>query len=67
MLYVYPGSPAAKAGITPGDRLTADNGKGLTNDQWHDSLDAPPGAVVYLQTNHKGQIRKVSLTLRDYL
>jgi hypothetical protein len=67
VLYVYPGSPAAQAGITAGDQLAAGNGKGLPEDQWHDSLDAPPGTVVYIQVNHHGQRRKISLTLRSYL
>ena len=67
VLYVYPGSPAAEAGITAGDHSTAENGKELTGEQWLDSLDAAPGTVVYLELNHKGERRIVSLTLRDYL
>jgi hypothetical protein len=67
VLYVYPGSPAAEAGITAGDHLTAENGRELTGEQWLDSLDAAPGTVVYLELNLKGERRIVSLTLRDYL
>ena len=67
VLYVYPGSPAADAGIKAGDQLTAENGQGLTGDQWHDTLDASPGVVVHLQVSHNGQSRRVSLSLRRYL
>ncbi len=66
VLYVYPRSPAAEAGITAGDQLSME-GREVTDYQWHDSLNAPPGAVVHLLVVHNGKNREVSLTLRDYL
>lgn len=66
VLSIYPNSPAAKAGVSIGDLLSGKDGQGLTTEQWHDLLDAPPGTIVSFQVNHQGTARAVSLTLKAY-
>ncbi len=60
-----PGSPAAKAGITPGDVITGLNGTAIK-----DSRDFArkigmmvPGASVKLTLLHKGELKTMDLTL----
>jgi hypothetical protein len=67
VLFVYPNSPAADAGIMTGDELAGTNGHTLTGDQWHDLLDAAPGTVISLQVNHHGRGKTLALTLKAYI
>lgn len=67
VLFVYPGSPAAQAGIAAGDELTDGDGRVLSENQWRDLFDNAPGATVRLTAKHLGRTGPVKLTLRDYL
>jgi hypothetical protein len=67
VLFVYPHSPAAKAGIVQGDVVNDPSGQTLTGDQWHDLLDGPTGSIVRVTVNHQGRVASVSLALRPYL
>ena len=67
VLFVYPGSPAADAGIIQGDTVHEPSGKALTGEQWHDLLDGSPGRIVNLLIEHAGRSTPVALTLRRYL
>jgi serine protease Do len=59
------GSPAANAGIEPGDVITAINGAPLMS--WHDFTTTiaaiSPGTVVYLSTSRNGEPKEINLTL----
>jgi hypothetical protein len=66
VLFVFPGSPAARAGIFKGDSVRDPNDKALTGEQWHDLLDSP-GTVIHLLVEHNGRWTPVSLMLRKYL
>jgi Aspartyl protease len=67
VLYVYPGSAAANAGISAGDELSDAAGQPLTNEQWHDLFDAAAGTTVRVTVKHAGRPRGVELTLGNYL
>lgn len=67
VLFVYPGSPASSAGIVEGDELADAGGASLTDNQWHDLLDAPAGTSVRLTVKHRNRVRRVAFTLRDYI
>ena len=56
------GSPAAAAGLVPGDRLI-----GGTLEQWIDRLGGRPGHSIEIQYVRDGVGRTVTLTLREYL
>ena len=67
VLFVYPGSPAAQAGIVKGDELSDANGQALSGNEWHDVLDQAPGTTVRMAVKHAKHVATVKLTLRDYL
>ncbi|MGA8028617.1 MAG: aspartyl protease family protein [Bryobacteraceae bacterium] len=67
VLFVYPGSPAADAGIAAGDELSDQNGHPLTDSEWHDLLDNAAGMIVHVTVNHAGRVRSVNFTLNDYI
>lgn len=67
VLFVYPNSPAANAGIMTGDEVAGTDGQTLTGDQWHDLLDAAAGTVISLRVNHQGTLKRLSLTLKAYI
>lgn len=67
VLFVYPGSPAAEAGIVAGDELKDSNGRDLTGDQWHDLLDAAPGSKVCVTVIHQGRAARPCFLLKSYL
>jgi hypothetical protein len=50
-----------------GDEVAATGGQTLTDDQWHDLLDAAAGTVISLRVNHHSRSKTVSLTLRAYI
>jgi aspartyl protease len=66
VLFVYPGSPAANAGIVRGDNLKDSNGRELTGEEWHDLLDGEPGSIVRATVKHQGHVANVSFALRRY-
>lgn len=55
VLFVYPRSAAAEAGLNVGDELTGADDKCLTNDQWHDLFAAPTGTVVSFRVRENGK------------
>jgi PDZ domain len=59
---VGPGSPAAAAGIKPGDRITAPAFEVLIERTY-----GPPGTVIPLTVESGGTTRSVDLTLADFL
>jgi len=63
---VFPGSPAARAGVTPGEVIVSVNGK-PTADQTASAnvarITGPAGTTVSLQLQKTGKARRVSLTL----
>src|SRR5262245_16165119 len=62
---VAPGSPAARAGIEPGDRMVAANGRDITSSlYWVYALtDARVGRPIRVSVERGGQRREVILTL----
>jgi putative serine protease PepD len=62
---VVSGSPAAKAGLQPGDLITAINGKSVTStDQFIATLDNyQPGNVVTLTVKRGGKTLQIKVTL----
>ncbi len=67
VLFVYPGSPAAEAGIVAGDELKDSNERQLTGDEWHDLLDAVPGSNVCLTVIHQARVTRTCFVLKSYL
>ena len=55
------GSPAAKEGLRPGDRIVGDRRSVLA------ALNGPAGSVVRLKIERDGATREVALTLAPYL
>jgi S1-C subfamily serine protease len=62
---IQSGSPAASAGIQPGDVITAIDGKGVgTTEQFIATIDAySPGQTVTLTLKHGGQTKQIKLKL----
>ena len=62
---ISPGSPAAQAGLQPGDTITAINGTPVaTTDQFIATIDGyQPGKTVTLSINRSGQSKQVKVTL----
>jgi putative serine protease PepD len=62
---VLPGSPAATAGLRPGDVITAINGKAVSStSQFIQTVDSyPPGAKITLTVKRGGNTQQVPLTL----
>jgi len=63
---VFPGSPAASAGVTPGEVIVSVNGKptaGQTASADVARITGPSGTTVNLQLHQTGKPRRVSLTL----
>jgi Aspartyl protease/PDZ domain len=63
--------PAAQAGLAPGDRITAVNGKDagtMTLPALRDRLRSEaPGTSIHLRVEAKGKTRDVTLVLRDLI
>jgi putative serine protease PepD len=64
---VSPGSPAAQAGIQPGDTVTAINGTPIaTTEQFIATIDHyKPGQTVTVSVKHSGQTKQVKVTLAE--
>jgi putative serine protease PepD len=62
---VQPGSPAAKAGLRPGDVVTAINGKAISStQQFIETVDTySPGTTISVTTHRKGSTHELKLTL----
>ncbi len=62
---IVPGGPASKAGLQPGDLITAVNGKRITSvDQFIGTIAGySPGDTVTLTVKRGGQTKSVKLTL----
>jgi len=62
---VYPGSPAAKAGLEVGDVVTSFDGRPVTSstDLLNDVLGAPPNTRVRLGVWRNGRTVSVQVTL----
>lgn len=66
ILEVYPGTPAFKAGIQPGDELIAVNQTstmGLTRLALDQLIPDTPGMTIQFLTTRAGQVRPVRLTI----
>ncbi|MBX6381205.1 MAG: S41 family peptidase [Thermoflavifilum aggregans] len=69
VLHVIPGTPAAKAGLQPGDVLLSANdaplsGHSLTADQIRNLLRGPVGTSLALQVKRFRQVQPFQLTLK---
>jgi putative serine protease PepD len=64
---ITPGSPAAQAGLQPGDTITAINGTPIaTTDQFIGAVDnLRPGQTVTMSITRSGQSKQVKVTLAD--
>lgn len=61
-----PGTPAERAGIQPGDRIVAVNGKsteGWTPDEARDALRGPPGSMAELTVERPGVAAHLPFTV----
>jgi hypothetical protein len=67
VLFVYPGSPAAEAGVAVGDELKDSNKREFTGDQLHDLLDGAPGSNVCVTVMHQARVRRTCFVLKSYL
>ena len=66
VVYVRPNSPATAAGIVPGDRIVAVDGKGAANLSSSDLLAIvaqPHGTRITLRVLHAGSVENVIVTL----
>src|SRR5579864_8037222 len=66
VLAPMPGSPAAKAGIRPGDIIQSVDGKstdGLTTSEVADLLKGPKGTVVHVNMVREGYAQPLSFTI----
>jgi membrane-associated protease RseP (regulator of RpoE activity) len=64
VLVVRPNSPAAAAGIAPGDQIVAVNGRDAANYSWADLIALvaqPKGAKLELRVAHGAQVKDVTL------
>ena len=64
---VFPDSPAADAGVVAGDVILKVNGNPSTATRLETALTQPVGTILHLTLRHGGNIRTVSVTLRDIL
>jgi len=67
VMAVFPGTPAAYAGLKAGDVIISINGEKLknSNDFMLKVGELPPGAVIQLAVIQDGAIRNMNLTLAD--
>jgi putative serine protease PepD len=65
IVQVWPGSPAAKAGLKQGDVVTAIDGKTMgSTQQFIETVDTySPGQTITLTVKHSGNSRNLKLTL----
>ncbi|NIR32066.1 MAG: sigma E protease regulator RseP [Gammaproteobacteria bacterium] len=60
---VEPGQPAAQAGLTPGDRLVAADGRPIAGwSEWVDYVRARPGESIEVRIRRDGELRTLTLT-----
>ncbi|HTV14412.1 MAG TPA: aspartyl protease family protein [Acidobacteriaceae bacterium] len=64
---VFPGSPAAEAGLAARDLITAINGKAPGDDLVIPAFLRKPGTAVHLTVQHGNQTRTVTVRLREIL
>jgi putative serine protease PepD len=64
---VFPGSPAAKAGLERDDVITQIDGAPPTDNSLASTFERPAGTSVSLTVLHSGALRTVSCILRDVL
>ena len=62
---MLPGSPAAAAGLRPGDVITAINGKAVSStSQFIQTVDSyPPGTKLTLTIKRGGSTQQIPITL----
>jgi C-terminal processing protease CtpA/Prc len=64
---VFPGSPAAKAGLETNDVITQIDGVPPTDASLTSAFERPVGTSIRLTILHSGALRSVTFTLRDVL
>lgn len=64
---VFASTPAAKAGLAPGDLITAVNGAKPADDSRDPTFLQAVGTTVHLTIRHGGVERVVDLTLQEVL
>ena len=67
---VYEGSPAASAGLVPGDRIVSVNSRPVSElgvDGVRDQLRRPPGTKVTLGFRRADAVKQVELELKQIL
>lgn len=62
---IFPGSPAAKAGLAEEDVITQIDGLPPTDDTMQSAFTQPIGTVLHLTVRHNGITRTVSLVLQE--